>query len=80
MVLSARGALSILGITGNTGAIIATLVFIVYTTLGGLWAVTITDAVQLILATLGVVLAAVLVVSNAGGMSALSATLAAKGG
>jgi SSS family solute:Na+ symporter len=79
MVLSARGALSILGITGNTGAIIATLVFIVYTTLGGLWAVTITDAVQLILATLGVILAAVLVVSKSGGMAALSTTLAAKG-
>ncbi|NLO25860.1 MAG: sodium:solute symporter family protein, partial [Clostridiales bacterium] len=63
MVLSARGALEILGITGNTGAILATLVFIVYTTFGGLWAATITDAAQLIIATLGVVLAAFLVLS-----------------
>ncbi|MGB4285897.1 MAG: sodium:solute symporter family protein [Bacillota bacterium] len=79
MILSARSALSILGITGNTGAIVATLVFIIYTTLGGLWAVTITDAVQLILATIGVVVSAGLVLSNSGGMAALSSALAAKG-
>ncbi len=79
MVLSARGALEILGITGNTGAILATLVFIVYTTFGGLWAATITDAIQLVIATLGVALAAFLVLSRAGGMANLSAMLIAKG-
>lgn len=79
MVLSARGALEILGITGNTGAILATLVFIVYTTFGGLWAATITDSIQVIIASLGVVLAAILVLSQTGGMANLSAMLAAKG-
>ncbi len=79
MVLSARGALGILGITGNVGAILATLVFIAYTALGGLWAATITDAVQLIIAIFGVVLAAILVVTQSGGMAALSATLTQQG-
>ncbi len=40
---------------------------------------TITDAIQLILATIGVVVAAGLVLSNSGGMAALSSALAAKG-
>ncbi len=79
MVLSARGALGILGITGNVGAILATLVFVAYTALGGLWAATITDAVQLIIAIFGVVLAAILVVTQSGGMAALSATLTQQG-
>ena len=79
MVLSARNALGILGITGNTGAIIATLVFIVYTTFGGLWAATITDAVQLMIAAFGVALGAFLVLAKTGGISNLSAMLIAKG-
>lgn len=79
MVLSAQGALEILGITGNTGAIIATLVFITYTTFGGLWAATITDSVQLILATIGVVLASIVVLKNAGGMTGLNEILIQKG-
>jgi len=79
MVLSSRSALAILGITGNTGAIIATLVFIVYTTFGGLWAATITDAIQLIIAAFGVVLGAILVLGKAGGITNLSAMLIEKG-
>jgi len=78
MVLSARGALEILGITGNAGAVLATLVFIVYTTFGGLWAATITDAVQLVIATVGVMLAAILVLSKTGGFANLSVQLVAK--
>jgi len=79
MVLSARNALGILGITGNTGAIIATLVFIIYTTFGGLWAATITDTVQLIIASVGVVIGAILVLAKTGGIANLSAMLIAKG-
>ncbi len=70
-VLSARGALSILGFTGNTGAIIATIIFIVYTTLGGLWAATITDFIQVIIAGVGVIVAAALVLGNSGGFDGL---------
>lgn len=79
MVLSARSALGILGITGNTGAIIATLVFIIYTATGGLWAATITDSVQLILATIGVILASIVVITKAGGISELNSILIQKG-
>jgi SSS family solute:Na+ symporter len=78
-VLSARSALGILGIKGNTGAVLATLVFIIYTTSGGLWAATVTDFIQLILAALGVVWATIMVFAKAGGIAGLTSTLAAKG-
>ncbi|MCF6097385.1 sodium:solute symporter family protein [Thermovorax subterraneus] len=78
-VLSARNALGIIGIKGNTGAILATLVFIIYTTTGGLWAATITDFVQLILAAFGVILATIVVFSKTGGIAGLTSALAAKG-
>ena len=70
-VLAARGALAILGITGNTGTIVATIIFIVYTALGGLWAATITDFIQVIIAGVGVIVAAALVLGNSGGFSGL---------
>jgi len=78
-VLSARGALGILGITGNTGAIIATLVFIVYTTFGGLWAATITDFIQIIIAAVGVFIASMVVLAKTGGMGGMTVMFASKG-
>ena len=70
-VLSAQGALAILGFTGNTAAVIATLIFIIYTVLGGLWAASITDFIQVIIAGVGVIVAAALVLGDAGGLSGL---------
>ncbi|MFW6278581.1 MAG: sodium:solute symporter family protein [Bacillota bacterium] len=70
-VIAARGALEILGITGNTGAILATLIFIIYTALGGLWAATITDFIQVIIAGVGVIFGAILVLGDVGGFSGL---------
>lgn len=70
-VLSARGALAILGFEGNTGAIIATLIFIIYTALGGLWAATITDFIQVIIAGVGVIVAAALVMGDTGGFAGM---------
>ena len=70
-VLAARGALAILGITGNTGTIVATIIFIVYTALGGLWAATITDFIQVIIAGVGVIVASTLILGNSGGFSGL---------
>ena len=70
-VLAARGALAILGFTGNTGAIIATIIFIVYTILGGLWAASLTDFLQVIIAGVGVVLASALVLGESGGFSGM---------
>ncbi|KUK13202.1 MAG: Na+/proline symporter, partial [bacterium 42_11] len=78
-VLAARSALSIIGLKGNTGAIVATLIFIIYTTTGGLWAVTITDFFQLALATVGVIIGTVIVLVKTGGFAGLSAALSSKG-
>ena len=68
-----------MGITGNTGAIIATLVFIIYTTAGGLWAVTITDLIQMLLAAIGVILAANVVLGHTGGFGGMELLLQSKG-
>jgi SSS family solute:Na+ symporter len=70
-VLAARGALAILGFTGNTSAVIATIIFIIYTAMGGLWAATITDFIQVIIAGVGVIIAAALLLGNVGGFSGL---------
>lgn len=78
-VLSARSALGILGIKGNTGAILATLVFIIYTTTGGLWAATMSDFLQVVLAGFGVILATIVVFAKTGGIAGLTSTLAARG-
>ncbi len=76
-VLSARGALAILGFEGNTAAVIATIIFIIYTALGGLWAATITDFIQVIIAGVGVVVAASLVLTDTGGLSGLQEMIVA---
>lgn len=78
-VLAARSALSIIGLKGNTGAVVATLVFIIYTTTGGLWAVTLTDFFQLALAALGVIIGAWVVLAKAGGLAGLTTLLGSKG-
>jgi len=70
-VLAARGALAILGFKGNTATVIATIIFIIYTALGGLWAATITDFIQVIIAGVGVIIAAALVLGNVGGFVGL---------
>jgi SSS family solute:Na+ symporter len=70
-ILAARGALSMLGFKGNTAAVVATVIFIIYTTLGGLWAATITDFIQVIIAGAGVIIAAIIVLGNAGGIEGL---------
>ncbi len=78
-VLAARNALSILGLKGNTGAILATLVFIIYTTIGGLWAVSLTDFLQITLASIGVIMGSIVVLSKTGGLTELISALKAKG-
>lgn len=57
-ILTALGATfaTILGLDIKTGIIISSLVTIAYTALGGLWAVALTDVVQLILLAVGLVI------------------------
>lgn len=78
-VIAAKGVLSILGITGNTGAIIAAIVFILYTVAGGLWATTMTDFAQIVIAGIGVVVASIIVIVNTGGGAGLINIIAEKG-
>lgn len=55
----------------NTSIIVGAVIVIIYTTAGGFFSVTITDAVQLILAVLGGVLVLVAAVSNYGTLGSL---------
>lgn len=75
-VWASQGALSILGIDPTAAAIAATILFIVYTAASGLWGVTLTDAVQLVIIFIGVPVAAVLGLRAAGGFNGIRASLA----
>ncbi|WFO75730.1 sodium:solute symporter family protein [Desulfurococcaceae archaeon MEX13E-LK6-19] len=61
-----------LGLPGYYGAIIATLVFIVYTAASGLWAVTITDLGQIVIGSIGVLVATIAGLITVGGFAGLS--------
>lgn len=77
-VWAAQGALSILGVDPTWAAVAATLMFIVYTAMSGLWGVTLTDAVQLAIIFIGVPIAAVLAVGEAGGFEGIRVVLDAQ--
>ncbi len=78
-VNAARGAFSIVGLEGPEAAVVATLVFIAYTAIGGLWAATISDVVQIVVAGVGIVIAGFVVISRASELGGLEAILANKG-
>lgn len=75
-VTSAGSILSSLGL-GNptTCAIIVAAFFIGFTAFGGLWAVTVTDFIQIIVAAIGLIAAAVVVLVQAGGWDAIVAQI-----
>jgi SSS family solute:Na+ symporter len=76
-VNAAGRAFGILGMGTVAAPVLAVAVFVAYTALGGLWAATISDLVQLVLGVLGVAFAAVVVVvrsAHDGGMAALLAS------
>jgi len=77
-VWAAQGALSILGVDPTRAAVAATLMFIVYTAMSGLWGVTLTDAVQLAIIFVGVPVAAVLAVGEAGGLDGIRGAIDAQ--
>jgi SSS family solute:Na+ symporter len=78
-VNAAGRAFGILGITGTAAPVIAVAVFIAYTALGGLWAATISDVVQLAIGAVGVAIAAVVVAVRADAAGGFEGLLAAKG-
>lgn len=75
-VTSAGSILSSLGL-GNPppAAIIVAAFFIGFTAFGGLWAVTVTDFIQIIVAAIGLIAAAVVVLVQAGGWDAIVAQI-----
>lgn len=77
--LAAKTAFTILGIQGNVGFYIAAGAFIIYTATGGLWAAALTDFFQLIVAAIGIIGGAIVVLMKTGGWAGLTAALAAKG-
>lgn len=75
-VTSAGSILSSLGLgTPTTCAIIVAAFFIGFTAFGGLWAVTVTDFIQIIVAALGLIAAAIVVLTQVGGWDALVAQI-----
>ncbi|MDT8449874.1 MAG: sodium:solute symporter family protein [Wenzhouxiangellaceae bacterium] len=75
-VWAAQGALAIVGFDPTWAAIVATGLFIVYTAMSGLWGVTLTDAVQLAIIFVGVPIAGVVALGEAGGLDGIRAGLA----
>lgn len=64
-----------LGMDGTWGAILSTLLFVAYTAFSGLWAVALTDFVQVVIGAIGVTLATALAYVKMGGFEGLKAAL-----
>jgi SSS family solute:Na+ symporter len=78
-VNAAGRAFGILGFGGLGAPIVAVVVFVTYTALGGLWAASISDVVQITIASAGVVIGGVVVIARSGGIGGLESLLATKG-
>ena len=78
-VNAARGAFGIIGLEGPEAAVVATLVFIAYTAIGGLWAATISDVVQIAIAGAGIVIAGFVVINRTSELGGFEAVLVGKG-
>ena len=70
-VWAAGAIFEAMGLPGLQGSILATLIFIIYTALSGLWAVTLTDFVQILIGSIGVIIATGMAVSAAGGIGGI---------
>jgi len=63
------------GIPWELGLVIGTMVTIVYTTLGGMWSVTLTDFIQMILFIAGTILAVPFVIQAVGGWEVIASRI-----
>lgn len=64
---------SIIGISVSNGIILGSLVVVVYTYIGGMWAVSLTDLFQSILIVIGLVIVLVIILGKTGGIEPLLA-------
>jgi len=78
-VSAAGRAFGMLGVTGTLAPVVAVSVFIAYTALGGLWAATISDVVQLAIGAVGLAVAAIVVSVRVSAMGGFESLLAAGG-
>ena len=78
-VNAAGRAFEMLGITGTWAPVVAVAVFVAYTALGGLWAATISDVVQLTIGAVGLAIAAIVVVVRANAEGGMENLLVANG-
>lgn len=78
-VLATRAVLAMVGVGSDLGLVIAALLFVGYTVIGGLWAVTLTDFVQISIATIGAIIAAAVAFSKVGGYQSLVGAVTAQG-
>jgi SSS family solute:Na+ symporter len=78
-VNAASRAFAIIGLEGLSGPVVAVLVFIAYTALGGLWAATLSDAIQLVIASAGVIVAGAVVVGKVAASGGFENLLVARG-
>jgi len=78
-VNAAGRAFGILGIDGTVAPVIAVAVFVAYTALGGLWAASISDIIQLTIGAIGVAIAATLVATHVGDSGGFELLLASRG-
>ncbi len=69
---------SLTGLDPTTGMVIAALVVLVYTYAGGMWAVTLTDFVQLIVLIAGMAIIAPMLLVDMGGWSSIAAQIPAE--
>lgn len=78
-VKAAEGIMIMLGFNATFGAVVATVIFIGYTALSGMWGVTVTDFVQVIIAGGGIVVASVLAFFKVGGFQGISSQVSISG-
>jgi len=78
-VNAASRAFAIIGVDGLAAPVVAVCVFIAYTALGGLWAASLSDIIQLTIASAGVLVAGTVVVLKTGAAGGFDTLLADKG-
>ncbi len=77
MVAFGRILQSLTGLEPNTGIALAAIIVLIYTFAGGMWAVTLTDFVQIIILVLGLLILAPILISDMGGWQMLAAQIPA---
>lgn len=74
-VWAASAVFEAIGLPGTAGAVLATLVFIAYTAFSGMWAVALTDFLQVTIGSVGIFVAVVLGLMKVGGINGLRSAL-----